>query len=175
MSGVSSFIIQGAEFRSWIQRAYRDAFAPGRWFSLANMQVAFEAGRRHARPPEPSAATEAFVDHHMDLEAKLKAKRAAAEQEVRAGLAPPVDNSRCKAASGGAPCVSHCGDPICLGGQVMTKKYDPIPSLRWVRRRREMHTETVLQVGYRPINGGQTDWSDVPVVKEPADQQKPPT
>lgn len=25
-----------------------------------------------------------------------------------------VDNGACKFAGGGAPCISHCGDPICL-------------------------------------------------------------
>lgn len=40
---------------------------------------------------------------------------------AKADATPPApakgDNARCKFANGGAKCVSHCGDPVCLGSQ----------------------------------------------------------
>lgn len=56
--------------------------------------------------------------------------------------------------------------------------YDPIPHLRWVQRP-VPHWDgriggppltrlgKVLQVGYRPINGGEIHWQDVPIEKDP--------
>lgn len=58
--------------------------------------------------------------------------------------------------------------------------FDPIPHLRWFEKVElrpvpgriggPLHpTATrVLQVGYRPINGGDVVWQDIPVVKDPA-------
>lgn len=39
---------RSAEFGTWVKKAYRDAYEPGRTFSVYNMEVAFAAGRRHA-------------------------------------------------------------------------------------------------------------------------------
>lgn len=55
--------------------------------------------------------------------------------------------------------------------------FDPTPHLRWVQRPVPsfdgriggtplMRLEKVLQVGYRPINGGPIQWSDVPIEQE---------
>lgn len=44
-------------------------------------------------------------------------------KEAPAFLMNARDNSKCKFASGGARCVSHCGDPVCLA----TPQRDPAP------------------------------------------------
>lgn len=40
------------------------------------------------------------------------------------------------------------------------EKFDPIPYLRWLKRYPD--STPVLQVGYRPINGGPVQYQDVP-------------
>lgn len=56
--------------------------------------------------------------------------------------------------------------------------FDPTPHLQWVERLvpyfngriggpPTQRLERTLQVGYRPINGGEIVWQDVPVVRLP--------
>ncbi len=60
--------------------------------------------------------------------------------------------------------------------------FDPTPHLRWVQRPvphfdgrfggpPRTRLEKVLQVGFRPINGGDILWQDVPVA--PDEERKP--
>ena len=57
-----------------------------------------------------------------------------------------------------------------------TMTFDPIPYLRWVRRAVPNYLgslngliKMILQVGYRPINGGKIQWQDVPILLEGED------
>jgi hypothetical protein len=46
--------------------------------------------------------------------------------------------------------------------------FDPTPHVRWLIRpvtfSGDKENVPVLQVGYRPINGGEVQWRDVPLV-----------
>lgn len=48
----------------------------------------------------------------------------------------------------------------------MSKTLDPIPHLRWYYPY-VFNGPAVLQVGFRPINGGNCYWNDVPYVLPP--------
>ncbi len=54
----------------------------------------------------------------------------------------------------------------------MAEKFDPTPHLRWAKN--FPHSPAVLEVGFRPINGGPVQWQQVPtVVKFPNREDEP--
>lgn len=61
----------------------------------------------------------------LELEGLRAIPPDAREGRESVSSAASVDNSRCKFASGGACCVSHCGDPICCGTTTATKGLQP--------------------------------------------------
>lgn len=41
-----------------------------------------------------------------------------------------ADNSKCKFASGGANCITHCGDPICIGWSPISQLIEDVDGVR---------------------------------------------
>lgn len=83
----------------------------------------FEFAQHVAEACLHESSSKADIARSQSLAALSKVRRTIeAFIEARALKAAPeglqsgasVDNSRCKFSAGGARCVSHCGDPICI-------------------------------------------------------------